>query len=377
MITRLTPRGAIIGPRLLWAIAILLGLLTARHTLEVVAGGASTSTDLLAYVAAAERLLNGEPIYWLPVDPSGDPPSYLYPPLLALVFTLLGPYHVAWWIWVGFSLLCWVGALALALTELRAPLSARLGERGWPLLAAALLVFPPLSAHFIWGQVGLLILICLTGSWWCLRRGREGWAGALLGLAIAVKLYPALIALPLLAGRRWRAVAMAAAVSAALVGGSFLAVGVDQTLFYVRELLPATGDLGTGDEGNYALRELLPGPLAAAGGLAILGLLAWLGRRIPAADSLSLGTTAVLLISPVVWSHYFVLALLPWLAALARASQRELWLLGPAYALIATASAVYYVPLALVPLAHALPTLGAILLFAVQVLQAWPKPATS
>lgn len=353
-------------------VTALVGLVVAFKLASVIIAGASITTDLAAYTAAAGRLLHGEPIYTLPIVQGGNPPNYLYPPLIALLFTLLGPYPLAWWIWALFSLACWGGAIAVLLGELRLPLGQRLGERGWPLLIAALLVFPPVSAHLIWGQVGLPILLCLSLSWRDLRRGQEGRAGMLLGLAIAIKLYPALICLPLLIRRRWHAFAAAGGLASILVAGSFAWVGVEQTVFYVREMLPAASDHGVGDPGNYALREFLGGQLGfVLITFVVLTPLALLARRAPLHSSLALGITAVLLLSPVVWAHYFVLALLPWLEALSQASRATLVLLALIFALLASASAVFYVPLALVPLAHLLPTLGVVGLFAVQVGQLW------
>lgn len=365
-----SPPGA---TRRYWLIAIAAGALAVGKLALVLAQG-GPNTDLRAYTAAAANLRSGAPIYWLPIVQGGDPPNYLYPPFLALVFTLLGPYRTAWWIWGLFSIACWLGALALLLRALREPLGRRLGPRGWPLLVAGLAVFPPVTAHILWGQVGLPILLCLTAAWWALGRRRDGLAGALIGLAIALKIYPALVLVPLVARGRWRAVLVSGAAAALLIGGGFLFVGWEQTRLYLGEVLPAAGDHGVGDVGNYALRERIGQPLFAVTAVAALGALAWAGRRGELSQAYALAASAILLLSPVVWGHYFVLALLPWLLAVAVASRRQLVALVVAILLVATASAVFYVPLFLVPLAQAAPTVGVVILFAVQLAQATRAP---
>lgn len=338
--------------------------------MDVALGGLDGGTDLEAYTAAAAHIQSGEPIYRLPIIQGSSPPNYLYPPFLALLFLAFGSYASAWITWIIVSVLCYAAILAVLLRELGPELDQCIGARGWPILWAGLLIFTPVMVHLIWGQVGLPILLCLSLAWIALQRGQDGRAGVALGIAITLKLYPVVLFVPLLVGGRFRLVGTAVLVAAALIGGSFTAISLEQTLFYLREVIPAAAAHGVGDIGNYALRDRVPflvyAPIAVLIGAYIL-IIAW-RRRL--ADAVLLSITAILLTSPLVWGHYFVLALLPWLVALARATPTQIALLALAFAGMSTASAVFYMPtLLLQQIAQWLPTLGAALLLLVQIRQ--------
>jgi hypothetical protein len=79
--------------------------------------------------------------------------------------------------------------------------------------------------------------------------------------------------------------------------------------------------------------------------------------------------TTLVLVTPVVWEHYFVLLYLPWLAALSRSSRRVLPPLIVAYFLVAAAILVYHTPPGLQALAQLAPIAGSLLLLGVQIQQ--------
>src|SRR6266545_2461139 len=277
-------------------------------------GSLTLETDVGSYFSGAERLRAGLPLY--PADltfSDGSREHYVYPPLLALMF--------------------------------------------YPLIN-----FPPVLVHMTWGQLQLPLLLLLTLAWLCLRRERPAAAGVLIGLTIALKLFPLLLLLPLLAQRRWRCIAAALGTAALVLGPSFAGVGWDQTVFYMTKVLPEVGSQKELYD-NYSvaismklwLSDAFPRDLVATGlRLAFLGLVALAALRRPrAADlGLALGVTALFWVPPVVWSHYFVLAYLPLFDALTRAPRRLLTSVIAAYFLIATASMIFYVPNELVALAH-------------------------
>jgi hypothetical protein len=255
----------------------------------------------------------------------------------------------------------------------------------WPVLLAALINFPPVPVHFTWGQVQLLLLLLLTLAWLCLRRGREAAAGILIGLAIALKLFPLLLVIPLALQRRWLCVTVALATAAAVLVPSFALVGWEQTSFYITKVLPEVSlqkDLYDNYSVAVSLQLLLgnafPGEqvgLVLRG--AFFGLVALAALRRPRDDglALALGVTALVWVPPVIWPHYFALTYLPWFDALLRATPRLLGVLVGAYFLIATASLIFYVPTTLVPLAHVLPVLGALVLLGAQLRLAFPGHA--
>jgi hypothetical protein len=351
-------------------------------------GSLTLETDVGSYFSAAARLRAGLPLY--PADltfSDGSREHYIYPPLLALMFYPLTSYQLAWWAWAAFSLICWVASLWLLIRELlRSEFGRQLRQLiWWPVFLAALINFPPVLAHMTWGQLQLPLLLLLTLAWLCLRRERPATAGVLIGLAIALKLFPLLLLLPLLVQRRWRCVAAALGTSALVLGLSFAVVGWDQTIFYVTKVLPEVSSQAEQYD-NYSvaismklwLSDSFPRDLVATGlRLAFLGLVALAALRRPrAADlGLALGVTALLWVPPVIWSHYFVLVYLPLFDALTRAPRRLLAGVIVAYFLIATASMIFYVPDQFVMFAHPLPIIGALLLLGTQVGLASRTPA--
>jgi alpha-1,2-mannosyltransferase len=353
-------------------------------------GSLTLETDVGSYFGGAERLRAGLPLY--PADltfSDGSREHYVYPPLLALIFYPLMSYQLAWWAWAAFSLVCWAASLWLLIRELlRGEFGRQLRQSiWWPVFLAALINFPPVLVHVTWGQLQLPLLLLLTLAWLCLRRERPGAAGVLIGLTIALKLFPLLLLLPLLVQRRWRCIAAALGTAALVLGLSFAVVGWDQTVFYMTKVLPEVSSQKELYD-NYSiaismklwLSATFPRDLVATGlRLVFLSLVALAALRRPrAADlGLALGVTALFWVPPVVWSHYFVLAYLPLFDALTRAPRRLLAGVIVAYFLIATASVIFYVPDELVALVHPLPVLGTLLLLGTQIQLAFRASANT
>ena len=155
------------------------------------------------YYASAESLREGR----------GAASGYLYSPVLAIALiplTSLG---------LELAMVAWaaVQALALALLVLR---TAALGPPGvlGGFLAALLTLLSTATLHSLkWGQVGLILGVLILEGVIALARRRDLTAAVLLGSAIAIKFYPAIV-WPLTAVlRRRRAAVGAFAVSAALL----------------------------------------------------------------------------------------------------------------------------------------------------------------
>lgn len=387
--TSVAPAQSTLLKRVTMVVALLaIGVFCVKVGQLLWIGSLSLETDVGSYFSGAERLRAGLPLY--PADltfSDGSREHYVYPPLLALMFYPVTSYQLAWWAWAAFSLACWAAALWLLIREL---LGTEFGRQlrqsiWWPVFLAALINFPPVLVHMTWGQLQLPLLLLLTLAWLCLRRERPAAAGVLIGLTIALKLFPLLLLLPLLAQRRWRYVAAALGTAALVLGFSFAVVGWNQTVFYLTKVLPEVSSQKELYD-NYSvaislklwLSATFPRDLVATGlRLAFLGLVALAALRRPrAADlGLALGVTALFWVPPVVWAHYFVLAYLPLFDALTRAPRRLLGSLIAAYFLIATASMIFYVPDELVALVHPLPILGALLLLGTQVWLAFRTPA--
>jgi alpha-1,2-mannosyltransferase len=196
------------------------------------------------------------------------------------------------------------------------------------------------------GQLNLLLLVLLSGAWVADRKGWTCLSGVLIGLAAALKIYPAALILYPLALRKWRGVLAAACSFLAAILLALAVLGSDAFLDYFSTVLPEVSrfrdNWGNASilgfwsklfDGNYG--HVVPVWYAPqlARGLTLVCNLAIVGatlRTAARAKSLrdrdlafALCMVAMLLVSPVTWDHYFVLAVVP-LAILwkACASQR-------------------------------------------------------
>ncbi|MFF4758285.1 glycosyltransferase family 87 protein [Streptomyces sp. NPDC001292] len=230
------------------------------------------------------------------------------------------------------------GALLLNLVAVAAVLWILVGQElrrhgwfGWALAACALALLEPVRDTVSFGQVNLLLLALVLADGWLLSSGRGRWAGAGIGLAAAVKLTPAVFIGLLLLARRWRAAAVATAVTAvATVLAAWAAP--DASRFYWTHAVWDTTRVGRLDYvSNQSLQGVLarlaaPGePSRAAWALAVVLVLAvWVWRTHRALRSgdwpaaIALTGLVSCLISPITWVHHLVW-LLPSFAVLVHA----------------------------------------------------------
>jgi hypothetical protein len=281
-------------------------------------------SDFTQDYRAAQALRAGQSIY---SDYNNHPP---FDALLFVPLTLL-PYDVAIVLWSVMSSLSYLWISRIILHELRINLAGH-----WIVLGAGLaLCWYPFQAHIALGQLSLLVITCIIGSWALLRHQRDWLAGALLGLACLIKLFPGMIILYLLLRQRWRAVGASLVV---LVIGwllTLLIVGSDDLLRYFLQIVPQNATQVGPFPINVSLigvisrllvdglwvRPLIVAPQAASllialSGLGLLVLLARQVRRIPTTQhgndtAFALVCLAMLLVSPLTWQHIFPLLALP------------------------------------------------------------------
>jgi alpha-1,2-mannosyltransferase len=241
------------------------------------------------------------------------------------------------------SVLLNLAALAVVVHVLTEGEWRRHGWYGCSLGVCALALFEPLRDTFSFGQVNLLLLALVLTDAWLLRTGRDRCAGAGIGLAAAIKLTPAVFIGLLLLARRWRAAALASAVTAAATAlAACVAPGASR--FYWTRALWDTSRVGRLD---YVSNQSLQGVLARLGATdrtmwaaaVLLALAVWayrthralaLGDQ-PAAFALT-GLVACL-VSPITWVHHLVW-LLPSFAVLIRAGHPRV--AGALYAVLCT-----------------------------------------
>lgn len=203
-------------------------------------------------------------------------------------------------------------------------------------LITLLLLCNPLRQQVYLGQFNLVLLFLLTAAWAADRSERPWLAGALLGTATAVKLFPGFLFLYFALSRRWRTVAAGLITLAALTAGTALVTGAAVYREYFQDVLPQVERSQSGwtnvslmgfwkklFDPATALEHVEPlwrSPLIARVGAMLSGLVVVLvlarvvrrGRTRPLQDwAYGLALTAMLLVSPICWDHYFIMLLLP------------------------------------------------------------------
>jgi hypothetical protein len=265
--------------------------------------------------------------------------AFPYPALTALVFVPLAllPQVMA----DGLDTVTLLAAAVLALRILNV--------RDWRITGLALLWGPVAAA---WQSANLTLVLVLGLA--CLWRVRDRplVAGALLAILVSLKPFVWPVAVWLVATRRWRAAAAAAASGLAINLIAWAVVGFDQLRAYRHVVQDVTSamehrgyspvnlalHLGLGRTGAYLL--------TAVAVLTVLAGCVVFGRRLHESQSLTLSIAAALLATPVLWTHYFALLIVP--LAVTRPRLSVLWVLPVVFWVCpSTAPATWQISLAL------------------------------
>ncbi|MGI8762280.1 MAG: glycosyltransferase 87 family protein [Jatrophihabitantaceae bacterium] len=252
-----------------------------------------------------------------------------YPPFAVLCFT--GLTVVPLQALFVLSAAANVALLAVAIELSRRLIARRCGPIhpcAVPLLTAAAVWCEPVFTTVCYGQINLLVLVLVL--WDFTRPAESRSRGIALGVAVGLKITPALFVVYLLITRRSRIAARAAAAFAATVLVSAAALPGETWRFWTR-LVFDTGRVGNiANPANQSLRGVLTRAVGAfdlgALGPAVIGAVAVLGlgcsvlayRRRGEAWGLCTAAVTGLLVSPVSWTHHWVwcvpVALLLWAA---------------------------------------------------------------
>jgi len=280
-------------------------------------------TDVDIYRLGAETFLKGHSIYTeLPVSTEGGPLPYTYPPVSAVVFVPLGLLPPS----LGFPLLAVVTGLALIPLILAyrngVPEFRKLLNQPWVVIAAAiaLVIAHPVKNTIFWGQINVILMMLVAlDILWPNPRWRRG---VLIGIAAAVKLTPAGFALIFLLRKDYKAVVTSIVSFAVMTAIGWALLPSDSFIYWTDRIFHAT-DMNIGlPYANESLRAGLE-KLGMTGttlsvvstlGLVAVLVMTCLGTKRALDDGnngLALGVTAagVLLVSPISWSHHWILAL--------------------------------------------------------------------
>ncbi len=222
--------------------------------------------------------------------------------------------------------------------------TAHLFHPGWlAIIYAAFYLTEPFKYAIFLVQTHMLFAFLSVAAVILARRGHGIPAGILLALAASVKITPGFLVIYWLTTRQWKASVSFVVASLALVAATFAAVGSASVLAYVHEIQWLSGVLLVAFNNqsiaavwmthHYPLSELykwhiyaLPTSLKLVGTLLCLvtpilgGLIdrrSPFGRRPPYGAVFTMLATT--LCTPIAWSHYFILLIVPAMLILDRA----------------------------------------------------------
>lgn len=358
---------------LVWVGLSILALAGAWLLIAAWEEGMSGGRDFVQDYAAVVKIGQGrnpyEPYNDVTQELFGGPPhrtplySFHAPSSLPLLVWLLPlaklwAYPGAFLAWGIVSLLALWSICWLTLRALRLPGAAVAGL----LAALALIILPAIRESFEEGQLNVVVAAGMVGCWAARRAGRSGLAGVLLGVGFALKPIPGLFFLYYAWRRDWRLL-LAAGITVVVLSVVGLGLsGLDGVRLWATVNYPSHADLWPGYPDNASVRGFftrifgpsdwrprprypLPGASmllwmvsgalltflairAAKGGnrqadqsepRSALDVALWglttpppLARDDPRGDlEVAVLTILTLLVTPIVWPHYYVVLVMP------------------------------------------------------------------
>jgi|GEM_PF-4369519 len=272
---------------------------------------------------------------------------YLYSPLLATLFSIVQllpagwQFELAYWGWsiINYWLVLIFFLLLVASLRVYNITTPWL----WPAAAGAVIVNVPLQRTLIYSQVNLAVACLILGGLLLYRRRPAGAGGMLAGAAL-LKSSPALLLLPAILEKRWKTVIGFIGAALLLIAGSVALVGVQPWLEFlatyrnlyshavyrdnsVQSLIFSLSRLPRMTAGQNTFLLLLAQALAWLAAIWLIGLgLKGKYRRVLLSDAkenffeavLPFFLVAMLVASPYLWEHHWVLAQLAFCLLVAR-----------------------------------------------------------
>lgn len=302
-------------------LAAAVGLFAVSALVAVLAHWWSGYIDLQVYRNGARVWLDGGDLYgpMPPVYGLGLP--FTYPPLAAAFFVPLAlmPLPVAELVVLATSVASLGIALWLVLVRVRPELD-RMAVLTVVIAGVGFAQFlEPVRQTFNFGQINLVLMAAIVID--VLVRKPFWPRGMLIGVAVSIKLIPAGYLLYFLLRRDWKGAATLVVSAAGAVGVGFLLFPRDSVEYWFHTVSD-TGRIGTPYfAGNQSIKgtlfrlgidESLATGLWIALSLLTVALAAvWMYRLIEAGNevaALLVNAAAILLVSPVSWSHHWVWA---------------------------------------------------------------------
>ena len=306
----MTGVGAMSRSRLLTGVAPVVALVVVAGVVGEVYGDL---VDLSVYRYGGRAVLDGLSVYEADDPVTGYP--FTYPPFaaVAMVPLALVPGWLAEALWTGAS----VAALAASVVVVRRALGRP--TPGWlaALLTGAAVALEPVWQNLSFGQVNTLLMLAVLVD---LLGPQRRWSGVLVGIAAGVKLTPLLfVVLLALVGRRTSA-GRAVVAFAGTVAVGFAVMPDAAASYWTHRLFDASRvgppELAHNQSTYGALSRLAGGEptmllwLAVSAPIAIAVLLvaAHRWRTRDRVLGTCLAASAMLVVSPIAWSHHWVWA---------------------------------------------------------------------
>ncbi|WP_433118350.1 glycosyltransferase 87 family protein [Micromonospora sp. CA-246542] len=301
--------------RRLVAIVALVAVLPALYLRNLV----HNFFDLKIYMSAMDWWTAGHPLYdYVQPDRVQGELYFTYPPFSALLLWPFGLLRLG--VTVTIFTVLTVAAVVLTTRWLVMPVIVRHDlPRTFTLTVAVLLVLAvEITRETITlGQINMLLVVLILADLLFAVPQARRWAGVGIGLATALKLFPGIFIVYLVATRRWRAAAVASVTAAA---ATLLAAAVapgDSWRFWTQELWD-TDRVGrtdyVGNQSVFGLLSRFTAPekpdrllwLVIVAAVAGYGL--WRAARAARAGDALTGLTLTglvgALISPITWTHH-------------------------------------------------------------------------
>jgi alpha-1,2-mannosyltransferase len=351
------------GIALLWAGWRLLG-----HT--------PYRIDIDVYRMGGRAWLDGHPLYSDGIKfhtRAGLDLPFTYPPLAAIVFAPFAMLSLP-----AASAMITVLTLLLLMVSIWIVLTRLQIAENWPtvtgspwlrrtwlaaaIVAPAVILLEPIKSNFEFGQINVVLMTLVIAD--CVPRTTAWPRGLVLGIAIALKLTPAVFLLYFLLRRDTRALitTAASAVVSTLIGFVF---AWRDSVEYWTETVRDTDRIGSA---TYFTNQNIAGMLARLGldeglrfGLwvaacfAVLALTVWAARRALRLDEPMLALMCVamfgLVVSPVSWSHHWVWVLPTLLVTMVAAYRLQNMALA-VVSVVGVVLTAFVAPMELMPVHH-------------------------
>jgi alpha-1,2-mannosyltransferase len=370
-----SPGGAGWWPTVAWRLFQLLTAAALVWACWRLLGHSSYRIDIDVYRMGGRAWLDGKQLYadgaTFPTQAGLDLP-FTYPPLAAIAFApfALLALPVASTAITVTTLVLLIASTVIVLTRLDVwPSSSVSMEPAWlrrcwlatAIVAPAVVYLEPIRANFEFGQINVVLMTLVIAD--CVPRRTPWPRGILVGLAIALKLTPAVFLLYFALRRDTRALVVAGASAAVATLAGFVFAWRDSweywtdtvrktdrigtaTLNTNQNIAGTLARLGLGEGERFVLWTLLC--------FVVLGVTIWAARRLLRAGEPTLALICVamfgLVVSPVSWSHHWVWALPTVLVCTVVAARRRHVLLGAVTA--AGVALMIWTPITLMPEHH-------------------------